>query len=62
MHGFSTVFPLSDSDINLLRNYNITDIRVTTLGSNHDFAIGKKEQDLVRRMIEIIDNAITSSK
>lgn len=59
VHGFSTVFPLSKSDVDLLRENDITDVRVTTLGANHDFAINKKEQGIVKRMIKLIDDALS---
>lgn len=59
VHGFTTVFPLSEQDVDLLRKNSITDVRVTTLGANHDFAIGKKEQDVVKRMIKLIDDVLT---
>lgn len=57
VHGFSTVFPLTELDLNLLRQNDITDVRITTLGALHDFSIGKKEQTLVKRMIELIDKS-----
>lgn len=57
VHGFSTVFPMSESDVCLLRQNDISDIRITTLGASHDFPIGKKEQSVVKKMIELIDKS-----
>ena len=58
VHGFSTILPLTNKDVELLRQYMITDVRVSPLGKNYDFVIGKKEGSVIMRMITLIDNAI----
>lgn len=60
VHGFSTVFNLSNEDIDKLRNNYITDVRVSPLGHNYDFVVDKKEQELLKRMISLIDNKIAN--
>lgn len=59
VHGFSTVFPLAESDVELLRKHSITDIRISPLGCNYDFEIGDKEQGLIKRMIKLVDDALS---
>lgn len=56
VHGFSTVFRLTPEEIELLRLHKVTDVRITPLGSIYDFEVGKKEQDLIQRMINLIDD------
>lgn len=58
VHGFSTILPLTEVDVNLLRNHAITDVRVSPLGANHDFEVGKKEMDIIQRMIKLIDDKL----
>ncbi|MDE6353417.1 MAG: hypothetical protein K2K88_09855 [Muribaculaceae bacterium] len=59
VHGFSTILPLENKDVELLRQYEITDVRVSPLGKNYDFVIGKKEGSTIMTMINLIDNAVT---
>lgn len=58
VHGFTTILPLSEADVNLLRNHTITDVRVSPLGANYDFVVGKKESDVIKRMIKVIDDKL----
>ena len=58
VHGFTTVFPLTNDDIDKLRSHLITDVRISPLGHNYDFEVGTKERDLLQRMIKLIDNNI----
>ena len=58
VHGFTTVFNLSDADIEMLRKHTISDVRVSPLGKNYDFVVGKDDSDLIMRMIKVVDNTI----
>lgn len=58
VHGFSTVFNLSTDDVDLLKKHNVTDVRVSPLGKNYDFAVGEKEQSLLMRSISKIDDLL----
>jgi len=58
VHGFSTVFNLSETNLNMLRAHEITDIRVSPLGKNYDFVVGDKEKSLISRSIGKIDNLL----
>ena len=58
VYGFSTVFPLTNEDVNKLQINIITDVRLSVMGHNYDFEVGKKEQDLIQKMIQLINHNI----
>lgn len=58
VHGFSTVFNLSNANIDMLREHTVTDVRVSPLGKNYDFVVGEKEQSLIMRSIRKIDDLL----
>lgn len=58
VHGFSTVFPLTEENIKQLKYNEVTDVRISPLGQNYDFEISKKERSLIQKMINLIDKEI----
>lgn len=55
---FSTVFRLSQNDIELLHSNRITDIRIRYLGGSFDMEIPEKKRDLIIRMFNCIEETI----
>lgn len=58
VHGFSTVFNLSNSNIDMLKQHVVTDVRISPLGTNYDFVVGEKEQSLIMRSVSKIENLL----
>ncbi len=56
--SFNTVLNINQDDINLLKNYKITDIRITVLGQNYDLPVEEGKQDLIKRMISLIESKL----
>lgn len=57
---FNTVFQLSPEDIEKLKKYKITDVRISALGTNIDLEIQGKNQELVMKMIDLIEKTISN--
>lgn len=58
-HAFDTVFELTDEEIDNLRKYKITAVRVNFLGGHKDFECNKSKGEKVKRMIKLIDDALS---
>lgn len=57
-HAFNTVFKLTDKDVENLRKYKITAVRVNFLGGHKDFECNKSKAEKVMKMIKLIDDAL----
>lgn len=57
-HAFDTVFELTDEDVENLRKYKITAVRVNFLGGHKDFECNKSKAEKVMKMIKLIDDAL----
>lgn len=55
-YGFSTVFELSQEEIELLKHNKVTDIRVRYFGGSYDKEIKNKKQTLIIDMLRLFDN------
>lgn len=58
-HAFDTVFELTDEDVENLRKYKITAVRVNFLGGHKDFECNKSKAEKVMKMIKLIDDALS---
>lgn len=58
-HAFDTVFELTDEDVENLRKYKITAVRVNFLGGHKDFECNKTKAEKVMKMIKLIDDALS---
>ena len=56
-HYFSTVLHLSDSDVNLLSTFGVTDVRIRYLGGVCDMSVHENRQDLIIQMFKAIEQA-----
>lgn len=57
IYVFSTVFELSPSTIDLIRNNKITDIRISVVGKLIDCEVPKKNQDKLQKMLLLVESA-----
>lgn len=57
-YGFDTSFSLTDAELESLRLHPITDIRISSLDANYDFVIKKNKQNLIQKMISLIDEIL----
>ena len=55
-YDFSTVFELSQEEVELLKNHKVTDIRIHYLGNSYDKEIKDKKQSLIINMLGLFDN------
>lgn len=55
---FNTVLYIDQDDVDKLRNYKITDIRISVLGKNYDLPVDEGKQDLINRMINLIESKL----
>lgn len=55
---FNTVLYIDQEDINKLKNGKITDIRISVLGQNYDLPVDEGKQDLIGRMITLIESKL----
>lgn len=50
---FSTVFHLSNSDVEKLQTFKVTDVRISYLGGSYDRKLKKKKQELIMNMLSL---------
>lgn len=55
IYTFETAFILSKEDVNKLKEFDITDVRVTTIDSYHDQELKSKKRSLIKRMLIMLD-------
>lgn len=55
---FSTVFNISTDQIELLKQHNVTDVRISALGKYYDLELSDKNKNLLSRMITLIENKL----
>lgn len=55
-YWFYTSFPLSQSDVDLLKKYEIESIRVNYMGGHFDRDLKKNKKNIVSKMLKLIDN------
>lgn len=53
---FSTVFELSNEEVEMLKAHKITDIRIKYLGGHYDRSLKSKKQELIMKMLNLVDN------
>ena len=58
-HAFNTAFELTNEDVENLRTNNITAVRVSYLGGHKDFECNKSKGEKVKKMIKLIDDALS---
>lgn len=56
-YWFRTVFRLSPSDVEKLKNNDVMSIRVTYLGGSFDRDLKTKKQNVIAKMLKLVDNA-----
>ena len=52
---FSTVFHLSTEDIEKLKKYKITDVRVTYFGGHYDKTLSENKRILMQKMLRLLE-------
>lgn len=55
IYTFETAFTLSKDDVKKLKEFDITDIRVTTIDSYHDQELKNKKGSLIKKMLIMLD-------
>lgn len=55
-YWFRTVFPLSSSAVEKLKNNDVISIRVTYLGGSFDRDLKRKKQNIIAKMLKLVDN------
>lgn len=55
---FNTVLYVDQNDVPKLKNGKITDIRISVLGRNFDLPVEEGKQDLISRMITLIESKL----
>ncbi len=53
---FETVFMLTDEQVQLLKQYNVTDIRINYFDGSYDREIKDEKRTLIRTMLKLFDN------
>lgn len=53
--GFSTVFLISEEDVEKLKQYDVTDVRINFFGKRCDREIKESKRDLVKRMLKLFE-------
>lgn len=54
-YWFNTVFPLSDEDVQKLKNNKVVSIRVSYLGGHYDHDVKDKKQSVISKMLKLVD-------
>ena len=55
IYTFETAFILSKEDVLKLKEFDITDVRVTTMDSYHDQELMNKKRSIIKRMLIMLD-------
>lgn len=55
IYTFETAFILSKEDVDKLKEFDITDVRLTTFDSYHDIELKNKKRSLIKRMLIMLD-------
>lgn len=58
-HAFNTAFELTNEEVDNLRTNNIIAVRVSYLGGHKDFECNKSKGEKVKKMIKLIDDALS---
>lgn len=54
-YWFTTSFNIPKEDVEKLKKYNITDVRITYVGGHYDKEIKGKKQQLIKKMLNLFE-------
>ncbi len=54
-YEFNTVFQITESDVEKLKNYDVTDIRISYFGGHYDRELKKNKRGLIKNMFKLFE-------
>lgn len=54
-YEFNTVFQMTESDVEKLKNHDVTDIRISYFGGHYDRALKENKRGLIKKMLKLFE-------